>query len=84
MSCCVALHCPALRCASLRCAALRCAGVAGIMGNKGGCVTALQLDHTTLCFVGSHCAAHQDKTFARNENVREIIKRAKVGARKER
>lgn len=54
-------------------------GVANLMGNKGGVLTTMQIDHTSVCFVAVHLAAHQDKTSARNDNFKEIVKRAKVG-----
>jgi endonuclease/exonuclease/phosphatase family metal-dependent hydrolase len=54
-------------------------GVAGVMGNKGGVVVALDVDHSRVCVVNAHLAAHQDKSSARNHNVWEIVRVAKVG-----
>lgn len=54
-------------------------GIGNLLGNKGGVVTALDLDHSTLCVVNVHLAAHQDKIAARNANVRQICKLTKVG-----
>lgn len=49
-------------------------GVAGVMANKGGVGISFKLNDTTLCFIGSHLAAHQGKIEQRNENQRSIIK----------
>lgn len=50
-----------------------------MLGNKGGVVTAFELDHTSLCFVNTHLAAHQGFTLERNNNIRSIFKSCKVG-----
>jgi len=54
-------------------------GLANLVGNKGAVAIGLRLDHTSICFVSSHLAAHQDKVALRNENFREIVKRTRFG-----
>jgi hypothetical protein len=36
-------------------------GVGNVLGNKGGVVTSFTFNHTSLCFINSHLAAHQRK-----------------------
>lgn len=54
-------------------------GIANTLGNKGGVLTSFKFRHTSLCFWNSHLAAHQNKTRARNENIRDIIKSSIAG-----
>lgn len=54
-------------------------GIGTVLGNKGAVVTAMDIDHRPVCFIGAHCAAHQDKVAARNDNIRAILKSSKVG-----
>lgn len=54
-------------------------GIGTVLGNKGAVVTAFEIDHRPVCFIGAHCAAHQDKVAARNDNIRAILKSSKVG-----
>ncbi|GLI66127.1 hypothetical protein VaNZ11_009857 [Volvox africanus] len=53
-------------------------GVAGVATNKGGVGISLRVWETTMAFVNSHLAAHQDRTRARNNNYREIIRGLKL------
>ncbi|KXZ51165.1 hypothetical protein GPECTOR_13g652 [Gonium pectorale] len=53
-------------------------GVAGVATNKGGVAISLRVWDTTMAFVNSHLAAHQDKTRARNNNYRDIIRGLKI------
>lgn len=49
-------------------------GVGGVMGNKGGVGVSFRFNETSLCFVGSHLAAHQGKIDQRNDNYRSIVR----------
>lgn len=51
-------------------------GLAGVIGNKGGCGIAFDLYDNRICFVGSHLAARIDRKRleARNQNYRDILK----------
>ena len=49
-------------------------GVGGVMGNKGGVGISFKLYETSLCFVGSHLAAHQNKIENRNDDYLTIVK----------
>jgi endonuclease/exonuclease/phosphatase family metal-dependent hydrolase len=55
-------------------------GVARVMGNKGGVTINFKSRHTSICFVNSHLAAHQDKVEHRNMDVAEITTEMKSGA----
>eukprot|EP00456_Euglypha_rotunda_P033424 TRINITY_DN25889_c1_g1_i5.p1 TRINITY_DN25889_c1_g1~~TRINITY_DN25889_c1_g1_i5.p1 ORF type:complete len:101 (-),score=15.10 TRINITY_DN25889_c1_g1_i5:23-325(-) len=54
------------------------------MGNKGGTAVSFTLNDISLCFVNTHLAAHQHKVDKRNEDVAEVIKGIKMGAKQER
>jgi Endonuclease/Exonuclease/phosphatase family 2/C2 domain len=54
-------------------------GIANVLGNKGGVAVGLHIRDTSICFLNSHLAAHQDKTVRRNNDVMEIIKGVQVG-----
>lgn len=51
-------------------------GLAGVIGNKGGCGIAFDIYDNRICFIGSHLAARIDKKRleARNQNYRDILK----------
>lgn len=49
-------------------------GVGGVYGNKGGVITVIHVAHTSIGFVSSHLAAHQNMTAARNQHARDILK----------
>ena len=38
-------------------------GIGNVIGNKGGVGIAMFLNETSLCFIGSHLAAHQEKVL---------------------
>jgi endonuclease/exonuclease/phosphatase family metal-dependent hydrolase len=73
--------------ASKRCARLitqvdqsrEATGVASVVGNKGGVVVSLNVRDTSICFVNSHLAAHQNKKQKRNDDVAEIVEGLRVG-----
>ena len=51
-------------------------GLAGVIGNKGGCGIAFDIYDDRICFIGSHLAARIDRKRleARNQNYRDILK----------
>ncbi|KAK9819837.1 hypothetical protein WJX72_003013 [[Myrmecia] bisecta] len=53
-------------------------GVGHVGTNKGGVAISLKVWDTSLAFVNSHLAAHQNKTDARNANYHEIVKELKL------
>ena len=56
-------------------------GLGHVLGNKGGVVTSLSWRDTSLCFVNSHLAAHQNKCAARNDNFKEIVEGCEIGVK---
>eukprot|EP01129_Flabellula_baltica_P017220 TRINITY_DN947_c0_g2_i1.p1 TRINITY_DN947_c0_g2~~TRINITY_DN947_c0_g2_i1.p1 ORF type:complete len:457 (-),score=125.51 TRINITY_DN947_c0_g2_i1:492-1835(-) len=48
-------------------------GIGNVMGNKGGVCVSFMYNNTSLCFLNSHLAAHQEKIESRNKDVQEII-----------
>eukprot|EP00736_Rhodelphis_marinus_P004066 Rmarinus@m.7269 len=55
-------------------------GLFDVIGNKGGIGIKCDLYGTSMCFVGSHLAAHEGEFYcqARNENVEEITRGIRV------
>ncbi|ETW09428.1 hypothetical protein H310_00033 [Aphanomyces invadans] len=58
-------------------------GVGNVIGNKGGVVLKMVVDHRSFCFVNCHLAAHEAAKFLerRNNDVAEILSGARVGQR---
>lgn len=54
------------------CVARNKTGLGGTAGNKGGCLLRFVFYNTSMCFVCSHFAAHQNKVKERNEDFRQI------------
>jgi phosphatidylinositol-bisphosphatase len=50
-----------------------------MVGNKGGAAISFYFHNTSLLFISSHFAAHQDMVERRNEDYREIIRRMRLG-----
>jgi len=48
-------------------------GIGNVMGNKVAVTICFNMFETSLCFVNSHLAAHQEKVKDRNEDVMEVI-----------
>jgi len=49
-----------------------------VIGNKGAVVVCFHLFETSICFVNSHLAAHQQNIKDRNEDVMEVIDNIKL------
>eukprot|EP01127_Copromyxa_protea_P016406 TRINITY_DN4870_c0_g1_i2.p1 TRINITY_DN4870_c0_g1~~TRINITY_DN4870_c0_g1_i2.p1 ORF type:complete len:673 (-),score=67.40 TRINITY_DN4870_c0_g1_i2:37-2055(-) len=50
-------------------------GIANTMGNKGGVGIYFMFHDTSLCFISSHLAAHQEEITTRNNNFKDIIQK---------
>lgn len=51
-------------------------GIAGVYGNKGGCMISFRIYGTKICIVSAHLAAHRDRKYvkARNRDVQDILR----------
>ena len=58
-------------------------GIGHIMNNKGGVGIACRAWDTTLCFVNSHLAAHDDMASRRDDDFAEIVAGCKFGEKLE-
>lgn len=52
-------------------------GLLGIMGNKGGVGIRMNIHDTSLCFINSHLAAHQNGCKRRNKDYRDVDRKMK-------
>src|SRR4051812_10394255 len=50
-----------------------------VVGNKGAVGVAFYYHETSLCFLNSHLAAHQEHVEARNQNYFEIVEELHLG-----
>ncbi len=50
-----------------------------MVGNKGAVSVGMKIFNSSICFVVSHLAAHQEYVAQRNSMVQDIINRLKVG-----
>lgn len=50
-------------------------GIGGKAGNKGGVAIRMLLHSTSICFVCSHFAAHQNKVLERNHDYSDILRK---------
>ena len=53
-------------------------GIGNVLGNKGAVVLSLDFNHTSMCFVVCHLAAHQGEITRRNQSARSIFRNAKA------
>jgi len=54
-------------------------GVGGIVGDKGALGVSFQFNHTSICFVTCHLAAHQEAWATRNANMQAIVHGLQLG-----
>jgi endonuclease/exonuclease/phosphatase family metal-dependent hydrolase len=50
-------------------------GIGNVYGNKGAVAISLQFNETSICFVGSHLAARDERIRERNQNYMDIVAR---------
>ena len=48
-------------------------GIGNVIGNKGGCFVSFSFNETSMCFVGCHLAAREERYEQRCTNVQQII-----------
>ncbi len=48
-------------------------GIGNVIGNKGGCFVSMNFNETSLCFVGCHLAAREERFEQRCQNVQQIL-----------
>jgi hypothetical protein len=56
-------------------------GFLNVCGNKGGLGISFKFNETSLCFIGCHLAANEEKISQRNTNVQEICDSVRLGVR---
>ena len=54
-------------------------GFMNVLGNKGGLAVSFMCNETSLCFIGTHLAAHEEKMGQRKQNVIEIVQSLNLG-----
>lgn len=54
-------------------------GFMNMLGNKGGLGISFKFQETSLCFIGTHLAAHEERLNQRNQNILEIVQNLKLG-----
>lgn len=62
-------------------AAAEATGLGHVHSNKGGVASVVSVWDTSVCFVNSHLAAHQNKVKRRNEDYGEIVAGCEMGER---
>ena len=48
-------------------------GIGNVIGNKGGCFVSMSFNETSLCFIGCHLAAREERYEQRCQNVEQIL-----------
>eukprot|EP00494_Astrolonche_serrata_P024305 UN24563 len=58
-------------------------GIGHVYGNKGGVAISFDFRGTSMCFVNSHLAAHQEHKQRRDEDYSEIVEQMRLGILKQ-